>query len=84
MLAAWSLGLRAYGIAGVNATLPECALEVFKDHRMVVALDGDEAGVEGSKLIEAQLSKVTSKIRVASLPEGKDVTDFLMDKKKQR
>lgn len=80
LLAVMTMGGKAYALPGAAANLPPVALDVLRRHRLIVALDADDAGEAGSKrlvslLREAGISQVTVK---QDMPAGMDACDVLV------
>lgn len=81
-LAARTMGVMSYGIPGVDFRPPDHICQLLKRHKVIVSLDGDEAGREhGPKLVE-YLSKKGVESSLHLLPAGEDVTDRLVAKHK--
>ncbi len=84
-LCALSNGFNAVtGTVGASTFKEEWAehtsnLTPAEEHGVVVAFDGDEAGREGGVEAAERLSEAGVEVQVASLPEGKDVNDVLME-----
>lgn len=72
LLAARTLGFNAYAIPGVGMTPPTKVLDVLRRHRLVLALDGDAAGDNGTENLlsyfkDNKLNVVVSKERVGGM-----------------
>jgi 5S rRNA maturation endonuclease (ribonuclease M5) len=78
-LAFLTKGVAAYGIPGTGVMPPETALEVLRERKVIVRLDGDKAGNEARQKIVDYLvaNGVTAKPAV-NVPEGLDVADLLV------
>jgi hypothetical protein len=80
LLAVLTMGGNAYALPGAAANIPPVALDVLRRHRLVVALDADDAGDAGAKRVvallgDAGISDVTVK---TDLPAGMDACDVLV------
>lgn len=51
-----------------------------KDREVVVCYDADEAGKEGATKVASALYEAGAQVKVASLPEGHDVNDLLLER----
>jgi archaellum biogenesis ATPase FlaH len=84
-LCAVSNGFNAVtGTAGAGTFKPEWAsyaasMIPAKQHGIVVAYDGDETGREGAKTTAQRLHEAGADVRIASLPDGQDVNDVLLN-----
>ena len=84
-LCALSSGFNAVtGTAGAGTFKPEWArylssLAPAQKHGVVVAFDGDETGREGAQTAAERLHEAGLGVRVASLPDGTDVNDVLVE-----
>jgi KaiC/GvpD/RAD55 family RecA-like ATPase len=82
-LSALSNGFNAVtGTAGAGTFKPEWArylasLAPAQEHGVVVAFDGDEKGKKGAQKAAPTLHEAGLDVRVASLPDGRDVNDVL-------
>ena len=73
------LGIPAVALLGTTL-MQKQRLHLHRFQRIVLALDGDRAGVAAAQRIQSALSKSTD-VRVAVLPDGKDpdeLTDHLL------
>jgi hypothetical protein len=55
------------------------ALDVVQEYGVAVAYDGDDAGREGAQDDAQRLSEAGAEVKVATLPDGADVNDVLLD-----
>jgi hypothetical protein len=84
-LCALSNGFNAVtGTTGAGTFKPEWAryltcVETAQDHGVVVVYDGDETGRKGAQKAASKLHEAGLDVRVASLPDGKDVNDVLTE-----
>ena len=84
-LCALSNGFNAVtGTAGAGTFKPEWAryvasLAPAQEHGVDVAFDGDETGREGAQKAAPMLHEAGLDVRVASLPDGMDVNDVLVE-----
>jgi hypothetical protein len=84
-LCAVSNGFNAVtGTAGARTFKPEWAsytanLTPTQQHGAVVAYDGDETGRQGAQTAAQRLSEAGAEVKVATLPDGRDVNDTLLD-----
>ena len=81
MLAAYSMGGYAYAIPGVGVMPPEKVCAILRKHSIIIALDADKAGDEGSIRLHEWLSsnKVNSTIK-RNPRSGMDITDILVER----
>jgi hypothetical protein len=78
-LAFWTKGVPAYGIPGTGVMPPESALEVLRDRKVIVRLDGDKAGNEArSKIVDYLVANGVTAKPAVNVPEGLDVADLLV------
>lgn len=81
LLAASTMGAYAYAIPGTGVMPPDEACEVLKRHRVLVTLDGDEAGAKGrAAVLEHLLGKGIQASAKEDMPLGMDVTDLLVQR----
>lgn len=80
LLAARTMGQEAYGMPGTSAKIPDRVLNLLRRFRVIVALDGDEAGRAGRDKIIEYLHEAGITAAPASMPEGMDVADILAAK----
>lgn len=81
MLAAYTMGAYAYAIPGVGVMPPEKVCKILKNHNVVIALDADKAGDEGSiKLQEWLKSNQVEAVIKRNPREGMDITDILVER----
>lgn len=84
-LCALSNGFNAVtGTTGAGTFKPEWAryltcVEPAQDHGVVLVYDGDETGRKGAQKAASKLHETGLDVRVASLPDGKDVNDVLTE-----
>lgn len=73
-LTCWSYGKQAVALCGTGSTWQIEQLNNIPQRKIILALDGDEAGRNGTKRL---LKGLTNKIvTVLKLPEGKDINDL--------
>ena len=73
-LTCWSYGKQAIALCGTGSTWQIEQLNNIPQRKIVLALDGDEAGKAGTKRI---MKGLTNKIvTVLKLPDGKDINDL--------
>lgn len=80
LLAVMTMGGSAYALPGAGANIPEVALAELAKHRLIVALDADEAGEAGARRVigllkEAGVRDVDVK---RDMPAGMDACDILV------
>lgn len=80
LLAARTMRAEAYAIPGVGVMPSEKVLSLFKnrDHRMLICMDGDEAGAQGAESLQSCFEHAEIQFRTKVLPAGQDVTDLLV------
>jgi len=84
-LCALSHGFNAVtGTAGAGTFKPEWArylasLAPTREHGVVVAFDGDETGRKGAQNAAEHLNEADLDVRLAFLPDGRDVNDVLTE-----
>lgn len=73
-------GLCPVGIPGLGMGADRIAAELWARHteRVFVCLDGDEPGRKATKRIVAELTKVDIEANPIWLPDGKDLSEYLM------
>jgi hypothetical protein len=81
MLSAYTMGAYAYAIPGVGVMPPEKVCKILSKHNIVIALDADKAGDEGSiKLQEWLKSNNVESVIKRNPREGMDITDILVER----
>lgn len=81
LLAARTMGANAYAIPGTGVMPGEQAIAVLRNHRVLVTLDGDEAGAKGREAVLAHLLEHGVQARAKDdMPPGMDVTDLLVQR----
>lgn len=81
LLAARTLGLEAYAIPGTGVMPPEKACQILARHKVIVTLDGDEAGTRGREALLAYLAGQGVEATAGNPPrDGMDVTDVLVER----
>ena len=89
MAIARSHGFNAITITGGERALP-LPINDFKDRRVVICYDHDEAGLEGAKNLANHLVKIAKEVKVVTnfhevcKEKGEDITDFFMKYHKTR
>lgn len=89
MAVARSNGFNAITITGGEQTLPKF-INAFKDRRIAICYDNDDAGISGANKIAAHLYNVAREIKVVTgfhkicCNKGEDITDFFMKYKKTK
>lgn len=80
LLAVMTMGGSAYAIPGAAANIPETAISTLKRHRLIVALDADEAGQAGAARVKEALEKagIPGVAVKTDLPAGMDACDVLV------
>ncbi len=75
-------GREFYAVPGTGVMPPPAALEVLKDLRVIVVLDGDEAGAKGREVLVKHLrdNGIQAAPVADPLPDGMDVADLLVSK----
>lgn len=83
MAIARTQGFNAITITGGERALP-LAIEYFRDRKVVICYDNDEAGLEGAKNLANALLKYAKEVKVVTkfhevcVEKGEDITDFFM------
>lgn len=81
MAVARSNGFNAITLTGGEKALPKL-ITVFKDRRVAICYDNDEAGITGAKALAAALQPYASEVKVVTgfhevcKEHGEDITDF--------
>lgn len=89
MAVARSNGFNAITLTGGEKALPKL-LTPFKDRRVAICYDNDEAGVSGAKALAAYLLPYVEEVRVVTnfhevcKEHGEDITDFFTKYKKTK
>ena len=89
MAVARSMGFNAITITGGEQTLPRF-ITPFKDRRIAICYDNDDAGINGANKIAAHLFGIAREIKVVTgfhkvcCNNGEDITDFFTKYKKTR
>lgn len=89
MAIARSNGFNAITITGGERALP-LSINDFKDRKIAICYDNDEAGLEGAKSLANYLLKVAKEVKVVTgfhevcTEKGEDITDFFMKYNKTR
>lgn len=89
MAVARSYGFNAITITGGERALP-LPINDFKDRKIAICYDNDEAGLEGAKNLANRLLKVAKEVRVVTnfhevcKEKGEDITDFFTKYHKTR
>ena len=89
MAIARTQGFNAITITGGERALP-LAISYFKDRKVVICYDNDDAGLEGAKSLANALYKYAKEIRICTKfhevckEKGEDITDFFMKYGKTR
>ena len=89
MAIARTQGFNAITITGGERALP-LAISYFKDRRVVICYDNDDAGLEGAKNLANALYRYAKEIRICTRfhevckEKGEDITDFFMKYGKTR
>lgn len=89
MAIARSNGFNAITITGGERALP-LPIEYFRDRKVAICYDNDEAGLEGAKGLANALLKVAKEVKVVTnfhevcSEKGEDITDFFMKYGKTR
>lgn len=77
------MGYPAVAIPGVNSFKSEWKYLFAWTDELTVIMDGDEAGRAGASKLASILGPVVTTMRVARLPEGKDINDLYLQNKEQ-
>ena len=79
--AARTMGAEAYALPGARTLPPAEVCEILARHKVRVALDNDEAGLEGRDAVIAHLLEHgVDDVAPHELPEGLDVADVLVSR----
>lgn len=79
--AARTMGAEAYAIPGAKTLPPPKVVQLLARHKVRVALDNDEAGLEGRDQVIAYLREQgVADVAPHELPDGLDVTDVLVSR----
>ena len=70
-----SAGFKAVGVAGANSFFRPWRHLLDHVDDLLIAFDGDAAGIEGAGKIKSVLSHA----RIVEMPEGKDLNDILLE-----
>lgn len=73
------MGYPSVAIPGVNAFKSEWRYLFAWTDELTVIMDGDEAGRSGAARLASILGPVVTTMRVARLPEGKDINDLYLE-----
>lgn len=80
-LAARAMNVEAYAMPGTGNLPPQKVLGLFREHEMLVCLDGDAAGAKGRKVVLEYLRENEVLCREKSdLPDGFDVADVFVQR----
>lgn len=83
MAVARSHGFNAITITGGEGALPK-GKEVFRNRKVAIVYDNDDAGISGARRLAAYLHEVTEDVRVVTgfhevcQQKGEDITDFFV------
>lgn len=72
------LGYPAVGVPGVSSFKPNWKYLFASADSVTIVMDGDEAGRRGANRIASILGEVCANLRLAALPQGKDITDIYL------
>ena len=78
-LAVRTSGRLAYALPGAGQPIPRPVAVAMAKFRVVLALDGDDAGEMGNQAIYELLDHHGFDVRIEPLPEGKDHADLLAE-----
>ncbi|RJL23967.1 toprim domain-containing protein [Bailinhaonella thermotolerans] len=78
VLAARTMGKEAFGLPGTNAVISDRVADVLRPHRLLVALDGDEAGQDAIDQVVATLREHGVRAEPAPSAAPMDATDVLV------
>ena len=84
-----SQGLNAITLTGGEKALPKL-LSVFKNRKVAICYDNDEAGIAGARALASYLFKVAAEVRVVTsfhktcTEHGEDLTDYFTKYKKTK
>ena len=73
---AWSVGLPAVGIPGVNGWRRDWAAR-FRGRRVCVCLDSDEPGRQAAQRVASDLAAAADEVRVLDVSPSKDIGEIL-------
>jgi len=76
-------GYPSIGVPGAMSFKDEWAYLFAYCEQVTVVFDGDERGREGAGRLSRVLSPLVTRLRLAKLPEGMDVTDLYLRDQKQ-
>lgn len=74
-LTCWAYGYQAIALLGTGSEYQIEEIKELPQRRIILALDGDNAGYKGTKKLYEAL-KNTKMVSVLKIPEGKDVNDL--------
>lgn len=74
------MGLPSVGIAGASSFKPAWKYLFSSAQSVTLVMDADEAGRKAANRIASILGDITPIVRLASLPDGSDVTDLFLEK----
>jgi 5S rRNA maturation endonuclease (ribonuclease M5) len=81
LLSARTMGTEAYAIPGTGVMPPDRSIEILRTHKVVVMLDGDEAGAHGREVLTQYLIERGVDAKPYPNPrEGLDITDILVER----
>jgi len=89
MAVARSNGLNAITLTGGEKALPKL-LSTFKDRKVAICYDNDEAGIDGAKALASYLINTVKEVKVVTAfheickEHGEDITDFFTKYKKTK
>ena len=84
-----SQGFNAITLTGGEKALPKL-LSVFKNRKVAICYDNDEAGIAGARALASYLFKVAAEVRVVTsfhktcIEHGEDLTDYFTKYKKTK
>ena len=81
LLASRTMGVETYAIPGTGVMPPDRSVEILRLHKVVVMLDGDDAGAKGrDHLVTYLQERGVDAQPIASIRTGLDVTDLLVER----
>lgn len=81
VISAWQAGVRN-GVASMGTSLTADHAKLLKRYadKLVIAYDGDAAGIRATKRAIDIAREVSLDVRIASFPDGQDPDDFIRDR----
>ena len=73
----YQCGFTVWALLGTNGGIKGKDVEAIKDRKILIMMDGDEAGQQSSRKLESSLVNQASSVSVVQLPNNKDPNDIL-------